>query len=492
VIQVAFEGQISKASIQSELAKGNKASGDLIPWAVSQQYNDTDFAGLSGARIVRIATHPDVQKLGYGSRAMDLLISYFQGDLSGGMGTLSVGMFGGESSSGPAEESGEGLTDEDVAPRKKSPPLLTTLSDRPAERLHWIGVSFGLTGELLNFWSKKQMKVCYVRQTSNDITGEHSVVMLRELNCEGIEDAPTPGWLRSYVKDYRKRLISLFAYTFRRLDTSVCLTLVDPSKELSSAGEHTTAVYDERALDASELLGVHLSPHDMARLELYSRNMVDHHMIFDLLPTLARLYFMGRLPTVHLSALQMAILLACGLQHRDADDVTRELDLPANQILAFFNKTVRKISSFLRALIEKDVALQLPSSAAIARMEEKAGGMVSSRTSLREDQQEDETTFRAEQKRLLMSHKDLSRHLVDVEDEVIEQTVAKAAKKHKAIPSSISVEVSSIRDKAVAGQDRDQHKDRHKRKSGGEMGESGGDSHGKHKKKKSKHYDSKE
>ena len=58
VLQVAFEGQISQLSVQSELAKGNKASGDMIPWNISQQFNDTEFAGLSGARIVRIATHP--------------------------------------------------------------------------------------------------------------------------------------------------------------------------------------------------------------------------------------------------------------------------------------------------------------------------------------------------------------------------------------------------------------------------------------------------
>lgn len=58
VVQVAFEGMISQKSVQSELAKGNKASGDMIPWSVSQQFNDNEFATLSGARIVRIATHP--------------------------------------------------------------------------------------------------------------------------------------------------------------------------------------------------------------------------------------------------------------------------------------------------------------------------------------------------------------------------------------------------------------------------------------------------
>lgn len=58
VVQVAFEGFISQKSVQAEIQRGNKASGDLIPWTISQQFNDFEFASLSGARVVRIATHP--------------------------------------------------------------------------------------------------------------------------------------------------------------------------------------------------------------------------------------------------------------------------------------------------------------------------------------------------------------------------------------------------------------------------------------------------
>lgn len=58
VVQVAYEGMISRKSVQSELNKANKASGDMIPWTVAQQFNDSAFATLSGVRIVRIATHP--------------------------------------------------------------------------------------------------------------------------------------------------------------------------------------------------------------------------------------------------------------------------------------------------------------------------------------------------------------------------------------------------------------------------------------------------
>lgn len=39
--------------------RGRRAAGDLIPWTIAQQYQDEDFPVLAGARIVRIATHPD-------------------------------------------------------------------------------------------------------------------------------------------------------------------------------------------------------------------------------------------------------------------------------------------------------------------------------------------------------------------------------------------------------------------------------------------------
>lgn len=56
--QVALEGEISEESIRHSLRRGVRQAGDLIPWTISQQFQDDDFGKLSGARIVRIATHP--------------------------------------------------------------------------------------------------------------------------------------------------------------------------------------------------------------------------------------------------------------------------------------------------------------------------------------------------------------------------------------------------------------------------------------------------
>lgn len=100
VLQVALEGSISKQAIMDSLSKGLRSGGDLIPWLVSQQFQETQFAQLSGARVVRIATHPDYTnvslsvwfcfgvsnivflyiQMGYGARALEALNSYYSGE----------------------------------------------------------------------------------------------------------------------------------------------------------------------------------------------------------------------------------------------------------------------------------------------------------------------------------------------------------------------------------------------------------------------------
>ena len=59
VLQVALEGNVSKAAIMDGLSQGLRAGGDMIPWLVSQKFQESKFALLLGARVVRIATHPD-------------------------------------------------------------------------------------------------------------------------------------------------------------------------------------------------------------------------------------------------------------------------------------------------------------------------------------------------------------------------------------------------------------------------------------------------
>ena len=42
-IQVSFEGEISKKTIAEQLKRGLRPSGDLIPWTISEQFQDDKF-----------------------------------------------------------------------------------------------------------------------------------------------------------------------------------------------------------------------------------------------------------------------------------------------------------------------------------------------------------------------------------------------------------------------------------------------------------------
>ena len=74
-------------------------------------------------------------------------------------------------------------------------------------------------------------------------------------------------------------------------------------------------------LGAAEL-NIHLGPFDLKRLESYANNMVDYHVIMDLLPIVSSLYFEKRLgEEVKLGAVQSSILLALGLQRKTIEKV---------------------------------------------------------------------------------------------------------------------------------------------------------------------------
>eukprot|EP01118_Nematostelium_gracile_P005001 TRINITY_DN15976_c0_g1_i1.p1 TRINITY_DN15976_c0_g1~~TRINITY_DN15976_c0_g1_i1.p1 ORF type:complete len:138 (+),score=24.30 TRINITY_DN15976_c0_g1_i1:58-471(+) len=106
-------------------------------------------------------------------------------------------------------------------------------------------------------------------------------------------------------------------------------------------------------LSISEL-ETYFSPHDLKRLDSYSHNLIDYHVILDMLPIVSRLFFLQKIP-ISLSLGQCCILLGLGLQHKNIEQISEELNLPTNQLLALFNKSMRKVTSFIRGIQEKDV-----------------------------------------------------------------------------------------------------------------------------------------
>jgi len=50
-----------------------------------------------------------------------------------------------------------------IEPRSSLPPLLLKLSERQPEHLDYIGVSFGITEQLLKFWKRANFVPVYLR-----------------------------------------------------------------------------------------------------------------------------------------------------------------------------------------------------------------------------------------------------------------------------------------------------------------------------------------
>nr|XP_055030053.1 RNA cytidine acetyltransferase [Misgurnus anguillicaudatus] len=411
VVQVCLEGEISRQSILSSLSRGKKASGDLIPWTVSEQFQDPEFGSLSGARIVRIAVNPDYQGMGYGTRALQLLQGYYEGQFP----LLDETEQTAASTITSVSSEAVSLLEEVVSPRKDLPPLLLKLNERRAERLDYLGVSYGLTPQLLRFWKKAGFIPVYLRQTPNDLTGEHSCVMLKELNDEDSEDQGQ--WLSAFWKDFRKRFLSLLSFQFSKFNPTLALNIL----QNKNAKDDSPA-----ALTCAELTTM-FTPYDLKRLEMYSRNMVDYHLIMDIIPAIARLYFLKQLGDVTLSVAQCALLLGVGLQHKHIDDLEKEIDLPSSQLMGLYNRIIRKIVQFFNNLQEKAVEAEMVATKDIS-MEPTA-------QTLNEDLNEAAKEFQEKHQKDMEKIKemDLSEYMIRGQDEEWDQVLKKAG--HTAIVS---------------------------------------------------------
>lgn len=135
------------------------------------------------------------------------------------------------------------------------PPLLQRLSERRPEQLDYLGVSYGLTKDLLRFWKRAAYVPLYIRQTTNELTGEHTCVMLRSLTSQ---IAGSDSWLSAFsqgerfyssalpsqgsliaisIPDFRRRFLSLLSYKFREFEASLALSVI----EGANAGEGQVA-----------------------------------------------------------------------------------------------------------------------------------------------------------------------------------------------------------------------------------------------------------
>ncbi|RDB21639.1 RNA cytidine acetyltransferase [Hypsizygus marmoreus] len=470
VLQVALEGNISREAIMDGLGRGLRAGGDMIPWLVSQQFQEGRFGMLSGARVVRIACHPDYANMGYGSRALQALNSFYSGEYFNL--DESTRMETEYPDAAAIDPKTDLLTDKPtVRAVSAMPPLLQRLTERKPEALDYLGVSYGLTPQLLRFWKRAGYVPLYIRQTTSELTGEHACVMVRGLNSSVESELE---WLGEFAKDFRKRFLSLLSFKFREFGSVTALSVLEAANAGLKAHDQDKA----KDLAVSEL-SILLTPFDLKRLESYANNMLDYHVILDLLPTVASLYFQKRLgDDVRLSAVQSSILLALGLQRKPIEEVETELQITVSQGLALFVKVIRKISKRLVDIQKAAISAELPDVSAKSASSQGPTSMnwkpvaVSLEDELNEAGDEVTSALREKQREMIDSL-DLQKYAID--DATVDWTVAETQVTHIARTGGKASTIVSIKStaptaqkrKADDGDNRDAGKDKKSTRRGG-------------------------
>ncbi|MEM1782578.1 MAG: GNAT family N-acetyltransferase [Nanopusillaceae archaeon] len=166
-IQVAYEGQLSEDTIERML-KDYKPKGNIIPDVIAKHFREKEFPKLKGIRIVRIATHPSLQGKGLGSIALEKLTNW-------------------------AKE----------------------------KNYDWIGTSFGVTYDLLNFWLKNGFIVIHLSPEKNKASGEYSAIVVKPLNRK------TEEVVKKLNYEFRWRLINQITDVYFDLEPKIIRKLLE-------------------------------------------------------------------------------------------------------------------------------------------------------------------------------------------------------------------------------------------------------------------------
>jgi tRNA(Met) cytidine acetyltransferase len=168
--------------------EGGRVRGNMLPDVLTSQLRDEEAGVPVGRRVMRIATHHAVRSRGLGSRLLGEIRAEFEGELD------------------------------------------------------WLGVGYGATPELLDFWRANGYRTVQLSTTRNDTSGEYSALMLDPLTEAGaaLHDRHAD-WFAS-------RVSSMLADPLRDADPDVVRALL---RSVDASVELDLSAWDWRAVAAS-------------------------------------------------------------------------------------------------------------------------------------------------------------------------------------------------------------------------------------------------
>lgn len=319
--------------LEHEIPDNITHCGTNIDEPISNCFNDwkiknkttARFLPVQGIHILNIVTHQNYRKMGYGFHALQLLQVFYEGKCI----SLDENL-----------EASSKVTETCLKNNSMDSPILQQLTEIQPDSVEYILVSCDLSSESLRFWRKNAFVPVYISEKMNS-ENEHTLFMIKPI--EEIFKQKT----EKYFFNFQSHYLCHLGAEFQNFKASLAISLMKfsanwikkDSKELSKAD-----------------IDLLIKPHHMKSLEKYCHNLQDFHTIIQLIPILANLYFKDRLKDIDLPRVQEVILLSFGFQYKTAEVISKDLGLPNMQILGLLNRTIKKLTNNLSAIIEKSVA----------------------------------------------------------------------------------------------------------------------------------------
>ncbi|MEA3412176.1 MAG: GNAT family N-acetyltransferase [Pseudomonadota bacterium] len=170
---IAAEGGFDAEEAGAIYENRRRPHGHLLPETLAVHLGFEEAPLLRGARVMRIAVHPDCQGRGLGTHLLDALI----------------------------KQAGR-------------------------ENLDWVGASFGATPRLLGFWERNRLRPVRLGFRRGTTSGSHSAVVMRGLSVGGlqlVDEARTrferffPLWLSDPLRDLEPDLTAMLLIRDRPL-----------------------------------------------------------------------------------------------------------------------------------------------------------------------------------------------------------------------------------------------------------------------------------
>lgn len=269
VVQVAEEGNLSEQDIQNML-KGKQFSGNILPWISITHFRTGELAKLNGARIVRIATHPDLFRQGLGSKMLSKIEEFYKN------------------------------LDYD-----------------------WIGTSFGLNPNLLDFWVKNGYSPFHLSSRITPSTGEYSIILIKSLSNKSEKI------IRLLRQEFKFKIFEWFRTIFYNLPPKLAFSVLESTQQIEKPiifNNSVTKIQKER-------------------LNAYFKGFLDYSNTSDVIIQILKYYFLNfEKDAIDLSKKQKDLIMMKCLQSRTWQQTLDHLNLKYEVANGLLRKAIRKIS----------------------------------------------------------------------------------------------------------------------------------------------------